>query len=744
MDMVMSASIKHFDTELRLSYRYFLPVLAYTGIVFAFAAESISDPMRRLMFQGIGVGIYAALAAVWILDRFHRHAGAMVTLILLCGVITVSYNWTHDVAILMFMLLVPMFAAAVLNLRASLITGVALSAIILWLMRSGMAATTGFIVLSGVWGSIAVMFAIYERIYRLSSWFSAYYQQTINLLEDSREQRATLKQILADLERTNLNLTRTNQLAQGLRQVAEAARTAKTEFVANVSHELRTPLNMITGFSEMLLQSPDVYGAQLPPALLADLSVIYRNATHLSKLIDDVLDLSQMEVDQIALTKEYINIETLIESAVQAVHPLYASKKLYLHTHIEPNLPLVFCDQTRIREVLLNLLSNAGRFMDAGGAVIRTWQEGQQLHIAVGDTGPGIAPEKMEQLFQPFQQLDSSIRRRYGGTGLGLSISKRFIELHNGKIWVESQPDNGTTFFFSLPIIPLIVPTTDTNWRVMLPDWEFIGRSQPSLAPKPNLRPRIVIWDNENVLHRLFVRYWSDAEIVPVNSSSAAINELAREPALAFIMNETITIDPILRQQLAQSINHNIPFFLCAVPGVSQLSAELGIADRLIKPIARTELLDSLSHLQLERGTVLIVDDEPDALQLFSRMLSFPDRRYRILIARNGIEAQHILQEQTIDVLLLDLVMPQMNGFELLQYIHNESRWQALPIILISARDPSGQPIVSRDLSVTLNSGLSVAQLLAGIRALCKILMPAGQANDAPPPETAADSQASE
>ena len=304
----------------------------------------------------------------------------------------------------------------------------------------------------GVWAGLGLAFAVYSPIYQVVNWWQAYYRQAQNLLEAARDRQVELKQALEDLAQANLQLSRLNALAQRLREEAESARRAKEHFVANVSHEMRTPLNMIIGFSEIVLQSPDTYGERVPAPLLADLAVVYRNAEHLKDLIDDVLDLSQIEADQMTLTREHIRFEEILEAATVAVRPLFKSKGLYLSCEVDRDLPPVFCDPTRIREVLLNLLGNAGRYTERGGVLVRVWQELGELLTSVQDTGPGIAPTEIDKLFQPFQQLDGSIRQRFGGSGLGLSISKRFIELHGGKIWVESQPGTGTTFSFRLPI----------------------------------------------------------------------------------------------------------------------------------------------------------------------------------------------------------------------------------------------------------------------------------------------------
>ncbi|MBL8163808.1 MAG: response regulator [Anaerolineae bacterium] len=724
------AAPSHYS-ELRISYLYVLPILANLGMLFAIFVKTSSITTNQLQFQAIGILIYVMSFVVWLIHTWSPALGQACMLALWVFFIYTIYYWSGIATVLVLLSLPVIIAAVTVHLRATLLTSV-ISSLPLFLSVQ-VDTPTLLLSLVSIWGTAALLATGYWQMYRVSNWFWNHYQQTQSTLQASRDQKGELKQTLHDLERANLNLTRLNRLAAGLRLAAEEAHATKAQFVANVSHELRTPLNMIIGFAEMMLVSPPNYGVNIPPMLLADLAVIQRNAEHLAKLINDILDLSQLEVDQMALTKEYVHIPSLVETSIQAVRPLYQSKHLYLTTEIEAALPPVFCDQTRIREVLLNLLSNAGRFMEHGGASIRVWQEAQNLMFAIKDTGPGISPEDMPRLFQPFHQLDTSTRHRYGGTGLGLSISKYFVELHEGKIWGESEVGKGATFLFYIPLQGLPPDSAPNFLPKFIIDWEYTGRMQPSLAPKPQVNWRMVVLDSENVIQRLLSRYWSDVEIVPARNWEEALQEISREPAMALIVNEAVVTDKLDHLSHPPAALSHIPIFTCAVHGVSQSLAELGIADRLIKPISRTELLDALVRLAVKEGLVLIVDDEPDALQLFSRMLASAEHQYRVLIARNGLEAMHILGEHQPNVILLDLVMPNMDGFALLELRKSTPAWQAIPVILISARDPGGQPIVSHNLCVRLNDGLSMSQLLASIRALCKTLTPAGQVDDPVP-----------
>jgi len=487
----------------------------------------------------------------------------------------------------------------------------------------------------------------------------------------------------------------------------------------------------------MILQSPGMYGGRLPPALLADLAVIHRNAEHLAHLIDDVLDLSQVETNQMALTKQRVSFVEIVESAAMAVRPLYETKGLYLKTEAPAGLPDVFCDPTRMREVVLNLLGNAGRFTETGGVAVRVWQAGDDMAVSVADTGPGIAPEDLGKLFQPFQQLDSTIRRRYGGTGLGLSISRRFIELHGGSISVESAPGVGTTFTFRVPISPG-APLSDDPARWLSPDWEYLQRAYSSQTPKAQALPRYVVCEAGGDLRRLIERYLESAEVVSVTSLGESLAELERSPAQALLINTATAVPGLSDLASLSAMPKGTPALLCALPDAHGAPWAGGSSARLVKPITQHALLQTLEHLKILQGTLLVVDDEPDALQLFSRMLTTAGRGYRVLQARDGHEALSVVHEYRPDAILLDLVMPNMDGFALLAALRDTPALRDIPTVIMSARDPQGQPILTSALTVTQCDGISARQLLACIRAISRILAVAP--TDAAPEPPAAPS----
>jgi signal transduction histidine kinase/CheY-like chemotaxis protein len=725
----MNESVSSFKPDLRISPAWVIALMGAAGVALGLMAQVQGNLAKWEKMQDLALLVFLLTLLTWGLNQWKSSLGRWGAIITLVIIVYWGQQWLQVPGFLTLLVIPTALAAALISLPAALVTVIGETALVLISndMTPELEPAAIVTTLVAIWTILGVMIPVYRPVNHVADWAWAYFQETRGLLEEAQEHRGKLEQALTDLAQANLQMTRLNILAQGLRLAAEEARRAKEEFVANVSHELRTPLNMIIGFSETILQSPGAYGKKIPPTLLADLMVIYRNAEHLSELINDVLDLSQIDAEKMALTKEPAQFREIVEEATTAIRPLFASKGLYLDIDIPENLPSVFCDRTRIREVLLNLLSNAGRFTEQGGVGLRVWPEGNDLMVSVADSGPGIAAKDLDKVFQPFQQLDSSIRRRYGGTGLGLTISERFIQLHGGKIWVDSQEGSGTTFFFCLPVAPALMG--DSFLHGVTPDWEFLQRTHPYTGSRPVVQPRFVILETGDTLQRLLTRYWDKVETAPVSSIEEAMAELSRLPAQALLVNETSTGKVLEYLNLSQKLPNNTPLITCSIPRLAELDP-LGASVRLVKPIFRETLLGALDQLNIKEGTVLIVDDEPDALQLFRRMLTSLERDYRILLARDGQEALTILQKCRPQVILLDLVMPNMDGFQFLELRRQQPILGEIPVVIISARDPASQPIVSGMLAATLGGGLSISQLLAGIEALSKVLALPGLVGD--------------
>lgn len=632
------------------------------------------------------------------------------------AIIGATVLWLPDASVAVLLALPMALAALLISRLAGLLIGALASPVLVLsaLSRgSNMPAGNWLPSLILLWGLMALIWLALRPLYGSLRWSWEQYVQIRQQLALARDTQADLKQALKDVDEAGAQMIRLNELLGAARRVAEEAQRAKTEFVTNVSHELRTPLNMIIGFAEMMLQAPGTYG-RLPRTLRADLAVILRNSQHLSELIDDVLDLSQIEARQMALTREPTLLSEIVSAAAEAIRPLFQTKGLYLTTEVPQDLTL-FCDRTRLREVLLNLLSNAGRFTERGGVRVEARVTDHEVTVSVADTGSGTALEDQSRLFQPFQQVDGSIRRRFGGSGLGLSISKHFVEMHGGIMWMDSTPGKGTTIYFQLPMDSPTSPAT-AALRWLNPEWEFRQRTRPALAPVPIIKPRVVVVEQGTVLQRLLRRYWGETEIAHVKTLSEATDELAHRPARALLVNDLAVGAAIEHIRQANVLPAGIPALVCALPGEAQAAQTLGVEGYLVKPISHAALLEALDQLGIVEGTVLLVDDEQDAIQLFWRMLASSGRGYRVLTANTGERALGILRSERPDVILLDLVMPGTDGFHLLALREQEAAWRDIPVIVMSARDPSGHAIAVSSLGVVHGGGLTVPQLLAHIQ----------------------------
>ena len=699
------------------SFLLSLPALYVAGFALIVGSGRFEDPLQG----GVpGLMLLVLSSLVLTLYRVHYVTAAWLLVAECILVIWLLVVWSGMVAAISLLAIPVGLALLFVGTVAGTLVALACSFLLMWLPTTDVSLKV--VALVQIWSMIWLVWLTSRPLLTAMAWFQSSYQQSRSLLEQARDARVQLSQTLEDLAEANLQLTRMNRFAHAQRQRAEDARLAKEQFVSNVSHELRTPLNMIIGFIEMIMQSPKTYSERIPDVLLADLDIILRNSRHLSSLIDDVLDLSQIDTGEAALTRESVLLREIVDAAVTAVRPLFNSKQLYLQVDVPVTLPPIYCDLIRIRQVVLNLLSNAGRFTERGGVCVRAWQEGAHALVSVADTGPGIARQHMEKVFQPFQQLDGSIRRQHGGSGLGLSISRGFVELHGGKMWVESEQGQGATFYFRLPISGDTLDSDSGVSRWFSPYVHYQERIHgPSLPVRPD-RPRLVVLETGNALCRLLTRYLKDVEIVPVASLETALDEIARVPAQALLVNTETVADSLQQMETSISLPFGLPAIVCSVPGIQESAGALGVSDYLIKPIARDALLAALDRLPMPNRTVLVVDDDPDALQLFRRMLVSAQRGYRVLRAMNGHQALEVLGLQRPDVVLLDLIMPGMDGFQLIAEMKKNPALAEIPVVVISAQDPAGQPIISKSLAVIRGGGISIHRLLATVEALVNTL----------------------
>ena len=686
------------------------------------------DRILNLFLCMVSVG--AIFAAAYYLIPRNYLAGLVLWM---AGTLLAIVWWSwmlQSPYVLLFMTILPLIAVITISGWAGLVMQIVVI-LIVWAVGqtsygAPVAGSSSWVIIAAAIFCALLGWITRRELLVLADWSMSGFDTARDNLYEMREQRLELEQSREDLVHANRELTRLSERLKVLELMAEEARQAKTEFVANVSHELRTPLNMIIGFSDMISRSPHVYGGRLPASLLTDISAIRRNAEHLSTLVNDVLDLSQVEAGRMALSRAWVDLATLIGDALSVVQPLYESRGIYLKSDVEADLPPVFCDETRVRQVTINLLGNAGRFTEQGGVIIRCRRERSDALISVVDTGPGIAVKDQQRIFEPFQQADVSTRRRQGGSGLGLTISKQFVEMHGGQMWLESEPGIGTTISFTLPLAQPTawVPDAEQRVRRSLVADDEVGyrlRTRPSRATTTPVNVRMVVVDPEQTLQRLLSRYLPDVDVEAAPDVDQAVTALNRSPAQALVLNDS---SPGTLSSVLGSLPFGTPAISCWLPGEHDAAKRLGVVEYLIKPLALDKLLAALAGLHQPVRTVLIVDDEEDELHLFARMLESQANKYSILRVTSGQRALSMLRRRKPDVMLLDLTMPSMSGFQVLEEKARDASIADIPVIVISSRDPAGDPILSNTLTVTQTPGISQRALIECIHALGSILAP--------------------
>jgi PAS domain S-box-containing protein len=476
---------------------------------------------------------------------------------------------------------------------------------------------------------------------------------------------------LADQIAVAIDNARSYELAQkAVNEMRELDRI-KSQFLANMSHELRTPLNSIIGFSRVILKGID---GPINDQQQQDLSAIYNSGQHLLNLINDVLDLSKIEAGKMELALEELNIGDTINSVMSTAVGLVKDKPVKLVKEIAPNMPAVRADAMRIRQVLLNLVANAAKFTDEGTISIQATTHvnsagAQEVLISIKDTGPGISPDDQTKLFQAFSQVDSSPTRKSGGSGLGLSICQRLVELHDGQIGVHSAVGQGSTFYFTLPVYHQTNVKSASNEKVILcidDDPQIISLYERYLKPQGyNVVPLVNPANAKDTIKRL-KPYAITLDIM--------MPELDGWQVLADIKN-----DPDIR---------DVPVIVCSIVEEEERGFSLGASDYLVKPILEDDLLTSLNRLNGDGAIkeVLIIDDSTDDLRLIERIISEKDA-YQPILAQGGEQGWKLIQQRKPHAIILDLFMPDLDGFEIMERLKTSSDLQDIPVLVISGAD---------------------------------------------------------
>ncbi len=523
-----------------------------------------------------------------------------------------------------------------------------------------------------------------ERTNKLSRTLKTLRQAQVELVQQKKDLEIRVRERTAELAKTMTE--------------AEKANQAKSQFLANMSHELRTPMNAIIGYSEMLMEEAEDVGQN---DFIPDLNKIHGAGKHLLTLINDILDLSKIEAGRMELYLETFEIKSLINETVSTIRPLIEKNSNTLKFNLADDLDVMHADLTKVRQSLFNLLSNASKFTKNGTITLDvtsyTAKDHKYLAFKVTDTGIGMNQEQMGKLFQAFSQADASTTRKYGGTGLGLAITKKFCQMMGGDIKVESELGKGSTFTINLP-----VQVVDTNK-------EKSNQPQESFPLKSNdstKKNTILVIDDDPTVHDLLQRFFEKKgfEIQTALSGLEGIN-LAKS-----LRPEAITLDvmmpgmdgwSVLTALKANPQTADIPVIMMTMVDDQNLGYALGAAEYLLKPIDSRKLEMILHKFKpvSDSDSILVVEDDPGVREMLCRQLR--KENWKVIEAKDGREALIKLQNHEPKLILTDLMMPEMDGFELVHRLKQHQKWHSIPVIILTAKT-----ITAKDRQ-KLNGGVS-------------------------------------
>jgi len=491
----------------------------------------------------------------------------------------------------------------------------------------------------------------------------------------------------------SVEIAKRNEELSSKNQEIEKAYKVKSDFLSSMSHELRTPLNSIIGFSSVLL-GPS--GDPLTDDQRMALEKVLKNGRHLLQLINDILDISKLESGRMTLSVETEDISTVLSNCILIVEPLIQSKRLTLTQDIQPGLPALSTDIVKVRQILVNLLSNASKFTEKGGISIKvSGNEGGMISFAVKDSGIGIAPKDFGRVFEEFQQVDTSSTRKYKGTGLGLPIARKLARMLGGDLTVESVLGQGSTFIMTIPA-KLPQRLLEAQQQPAAPRRPEPEQQRPSIAsslppmPAAGEQVQILSIDDDPDVIEILRKYLvpEGYSIAGALSGDEGLEMAARmHPAL-------ITLDimmpkkdgwQVLRELKQNPQTREIPVLIHSIVDNRPLALSLGSVDVMTKPTDPKRLLSLVKkHYHSGDQFILLVDDNLDFILACKDLLKKDG--LDVKIATRGEEALKILQESIPSLILLDLVMPGMDGYEVVRELRRKEAWKSIPVVVLTAK----------------------------------------------------------
>lgn len=549
-------------------------------------------------------------------------------------------------------------------------------------------------------------------------------QQLMALVEDRTQslmrEKERAESARREAENQKEEAEKQREIAQRAMAMAEDGNRAKSQFLANMSHELRTPLNAIIGYSEILQEESSELGVD---ALIPDMKKIHVAGKHLLSLINDILDLSKIEAGKMELFLEEFEVPALVQDVIATIHPLVEKNRNQIEFDCPPSTGRMYADITRVRQILFNLLSNSSKFTKDGFIRVdcsRAHESGADwVHFRVSDTGIGMKPEQLSRLFQAFSQADASTNRKYGGTGLGLAISRRFSQMMGGDIQVNSEYGKGTTFIVRIPaeVEVLREPAPAPQSREMV-----VARPEA-----PAAGTILVIDDDPNscdLLARMLLRegFAAVTAFSGVDGLRKA-KEIHPNVILLDVMMPGMDGWAVLHALKAESDLAGIPVIMVTMMDNREMGYMLGATDYMLKPIDRNRLHEILNRYRCSQPPcpVLIVEDDATTRDMLRRSLEKDG--WAVAEAANGREGLARLNENRPELILLDLMMPEMDGFEFLTEMRRMPAWMGIPVVIITAKELTKEDYrrLNGSAQKILQKGAySLEQLVQEVRALTR------------------------
>ena len=504
----------------------------------------------------------------------------------------------------------------------------------------------------------------------------------LNFTKRFVEQKKFTKRLTVQAQKRNREarqaLEKKNDELIQSQKAAEAANEAKSTFLANMSHELRTPLNAIIGYSEMLIEDAEDENEDFIP----DLDKINSSGKHLLGLINDILDLSKVESGKMELFIENFELEKILNEVVSTITPLVEKNNNSLSLSINTSTKDISSDITKIRQILLNLLSNATKFTKDGKIDLIAEDnpnDSSKIEFKVTDSGIGMTPEQVQKVFQPFTQADEKTTRKFGGTGLGLTITKMFAEMMGGEITLTSKLNEGTTFIVSVPK-HVIDPSKESG----------VAKENDGKESVDNFT--ILVIDDDASTQELMKKFLLKSNYSILQATNGIVGlELASKHVPDLITLDVMMPEmdgwEVLSALQNNEITKNIPVIMLTMTNEPDIGYSLGATDYLTKPIDWERLSKVLEKHEIETGSesILIVEDDEITRDMLKKSLE--TNEYKVVVAKNGKEGLERVKKAKPALILLDLMMPEMDGFEFAEHLRDNNEWLDIPVVVITAKD---------------------------------------------------------